>query len=168
MTTQRLPWTIIIALAVLWSCWLVGAFDAPESPKQSSSDTSTKVPAVSAPAAVPRELTPEQKAEQAAKKAKEDIENAKFYRDVAVVRQLKASMKNPASFELEEAIRMDDGTLCISYRARNSFNAVIPGEAVITKDRIYTTDKRSSFVAQYNKLCANKSGRNMRHIRVVL
>lgn len=75
-------------------------------------------------------------------------------------------MKNPASFDLEEAIRMDNDTPCISYRARNSFNAVIPGEAVITQDRIYTSDKRSSFVAQYNKLCTNKSGKNMRHIRM--
>ena len=165
MPTQRMPWPVIFALALLLSSWLVGAFDAPKSANQSSPDI--PVPAVSAPVA-PIELTPEQKAEQVAKKAKEDADNAKFARDVAAVRQLKSSMKNPASFDLEEAIRMDDGTLCVSYRARNSFNAVIPGEAVITKDRIYSSDKRSSFVAQYNKLCANKSGRNMRHIRAVL
>ena len=167
MTTQRLPWPIIFALALLLSSWLVGAFDASESAKQSSPDTPAQAPAVSPPVA-PIELTPEQKAEQAAKKAQEDIDNAKFFRDVSVVRQLKSSMKNPASFDLEDAIRMNDGTLCVYYRARNSFNAVIPGRSVITKDRIYTSDNRSSFTAQFNKLCANKSGRSMRSIRVVL
>ena len=162
MTTQRTPWTTIIGrlAAFLLVAWLLGTFGPRKSVDAPVPDVPTKQ--------TPVELTEEQKAEQAAKKAKDDIDNAKFYRDVAVVRQLKASMKNPASFELEEAIRMDDGTLCISYRARNSFNAVIPGEAVITKDRIYTSDNRSSFAAQNKKLCANKSGRNMIHIRVML
>ena len=58
------------------------------------------------------ELAPEQKAEQAARKAKEDVENARFARDVAVVRQLKSSLKNPASFDLEQATWMDEGSLC--------------------------------------------------------
>jgi hypothetical protein len=162
MTTQRTPWATIVGFTTALSlvAWFFGAFDPPK-PKLSPVPVAPEKP-------VHVELSPEQKAEQAARKAKEDIENAKFARDVAVVRQLKSSMKNPASFDLEEATRMDDGTLCVSYRARNSFNAVIPGEAVITKDRIYTSDNRSSFVAQYNKLCANKSGRNMRHIRAVL
>lgn len=160
MTTQRTPWATIVGFTTAFSlvAWFFGAFDPPKP---------VPVPVVPEKQ-IPVELTPEQKAEKAARKAEEDIENAKFARDVAVVRQLKSSMKNPASFDLEKAIRMDDGTLCLSYRARNSFNAIIPGEAVITKDRIYTSDNRSSFVAQYNKLCANKSGKVMRHIRWAL
>ena len=161
MTTQRPPWAVIAGLAFLLSGWLVGAFEPKPAPAPEPAPVVTEKQ-------IPAELTPEQKAEQAAKKAQEDIDNAKFYRDVGVVKQLKASMKNPASFELEEAIRMEDGTLCISYRARNSFNAVMPGHAVITKDRIYTSDNWSSFSAQNKKLCANKSGRNVRGIRLML
>lgn len=101
-------------------------------------------------------------------RARDEEENTKFARDVAAVRQLKSGMKNPASFDLVDATRMDDGTLCLSYRATNSFNAVVPGEAVITKDRIFTSDKRDRFATEYNKRCANKSGKRMRHIRVLL
>lgn len=157
---QQTPWATIIGFTSFFALigWLFGAFDPPKP---------ANAP-VAAALQTPVELTPEQKAEQAAKKAENDAENARFARDVAVVRQLKSSMKNPASFDLEDAIRMDDGTLCLSYRTTNSFNAVIFGEAVITKERIYTSDNRTSYVAQYKKLCANKAGKRMRHMRWAL
>ena len=62
---------------------------------------------------------------------------AKFQADVLAVRQLRANMKNPASFNLDTAIRLDDGTLCLSYRDTNSFNAIVPGRAIITKQRLF-------------------------------
>ena len=164
---QRTPWATIFGFTSLFCLigWLFGAFEPPAKavPTQPPA-METLAPAVSAPP----ELTPEQRAQRAAKKARDEEENLKFARDVVVVRQLKSSMKNPASFDLVGAIRMDDGTLCVTYRATNSFNAVIPGEAIITKDRIYTSDKRDRFVAEYNKRCANKSGKGMRHIRLML
>jgi hypothetical protein len=100
MTTQRTPWATIISFTTAFSlvAWFCGAFDPPK-----------PAPAPVVPKKeIPVELTPEQKAEKAARKAEEDIENAKFARDVAVVRQLRSSMKNPASFDLETAIRMDE------------------------------------------------------------
>ena len=60
MTVHRMPWRMIFAMAFLLSGWLVGAFDAPKSPNQSSPDTTPQAPAVPAPA-TPIELTPEQK-----------------------------------------------------------------------------------------------------------
>jgi hypothetical protein len=77
-------------------------------------------------------------------------------------------MKNPASFKLEQASRMKDGTLCLSYRATNSFNAIVPGRAVISKTTIATSDDESRFVPLWNKLCANKSGEDISYIRRAL
>lgn len=114
------------------------------------------------------ELTPEQKAEQAAKKAREAEESAEFARYVLAVRKLRAAMKNPASFNLESANRKDDGTLCVSYRATNSFNAIIPGRAVVTKTELIASDDRDRFVPVWNRLCANKPGTSVQEIRYLL
>lgn len=158
---QRTPWEAIIGFTGVFCliAWMLGVFEPPEA---------VTVPAPIVTVQAPIELTAEQKAEQAAKKVKDDAENIRFAQDVASVRQLKLSMKNPASFDLVDAIRMDDGTLCLTYRATNSFNAIMTGEAVITKDRILTSDSRSRFVAEHKKRCANKYGKGMRHIRWAL
>ena len=37
-------------------------------------------------------------------------------------------MKNPELFVLSTALEMDDGTLCVMYRATNSFDAIVPGK----------------------------------------
>jgi hypothetical protein len=87
--------------------------------------------------------TEEQKA--AAEKARIQWEYA-----VLAVDQLKQSMKNPANFTLDQVLRMNDGTLCIKYRATNSFNAIVPGYAVIRQNRISTEG--------WDRYCAGKSG----------
>lgn len=103
------------------------------------------------------EPTPAQKAEA-----------ARFARDVVAVRQLRSSMNNPNSFQLEEALRMDDGTLCLTYRATNAFNALMAGRAVIDAKRIITSDDRDRLTGVWNKLCANRSGADITHIRRAL
>lgn len=138
-----------------------------QTPYQSPNTVSKPAPPVDAPKPVV-ELTPQQKAEQAAKKARDDEENEKFARDVLAVRQLRSAMKNPASFSLEKVSRTDDGTLCVSYRATNSFNAVIPGQAVITKTEIVVSDDRDRFVPVWNRRCANKPSKNVDGIRYLL
>ncbi len=164
---QTTPWYLSVGIAASMIAFGGLFFDMFTLPKRAVTP-SAAVSAQIQPAPAPAPMTDEQKAERSAQKAKEDEENRKFARDVAVVRQLRSSMKNPASFDLETANRVDDGTLCVSYRATNSFNAIIPGEAVITKDKIYTSDNRERFVAEWNKRCANKSGKNLRHIRMML
>jgi len=120
------------------------------------------------PKTTPAELTAEQKAEEAAKKAKEAAAEAQWRVDVLAVRQLRSSMKNPDSFKLEEALRMDDGSLCLSYRASNSFNAIVPGQAVITRKAFVTSDTRERFAPVWNKHCAKKAGTVLTHMRHAL
>lgn len=43
--------------------------------------------------------------------------------------EIKSRSKNPDSFKLERAGITADETICISYRAANSFNAIVPGVA---------------------------------------
>jgi hypothetical protein len=106
--------------------------------------------------------------EAATIKAKKDAAELRATRDLVVVRQLRAGMNNPESFQLEEALRMDDGTLCVAYRARNGFNAVMAGRAVIDAKRIVTSDDRDRFSGMWNRLCANKSGVDMTYLRRLL
>jgi hypothetical protein len=97
--------------------------------------------------AIDKTTRPPQTEEQkiATEKARKQWEYA-----VLAVDQLKQSMKNPASFELEQVLRMDDGTLCIKYHATNSFNAIVPGYAIIRQNRISAEG--------WNRYCADKSG----------
>lgn len=101
------------------------------------------------------EPTPE---EREAKRKRDEI----FTKQVLAVRQLKAGMKNPDSFKLESAVVTDDGTLCVFYRATNSFNAVVPGYATIRKDRIYTGNE------QWSRHCAGKTGEDKTYLRQAL
>jgi hypothetical protein len=103
-------------------------------------------------AAAEAKKTPEQKAADAAREAE-------FQNVVARLRALKASTKNPASFELVSATLMSDGTLCAEYRGTNSFNAVVPGQTAITP---------AGTVVLWNKYCAGKSGRDFLYARQAL
>jgi hypothetical protein len=58
--------------------------------------------------------------------------NEKFQIAVRGAIALRESMKNPDSFKLERVVRMSDGSLCYTYRAANSFNAIIPGQAALS------------------------------------
>jgi len=98
------------------------------------------------------ELTPEQIKENAEKEAE-------FQKSVAMVRALKASMNNPASFTLVNAIKMTDKTLCVEYRATNAFNAVITEYKAI--------NEAGKFV-DWNARCGGKTGESMSHIRFAM
>jgi hypothetical protein len=90
------------------------------------------------------------------------ISEKHFQEVVRVAKSLKSSAKNPASFELASAFRTADGTLCLSYRATNSFNAVVPGYAAATKGRIETG------AAPWNSRCANKTGEDFSYARLAI
>lgn len=69
--------------------------------------------------------TPEQKAAEA--KAKED-EERRFKSARNAIRALQSTLKDPASLDIEAiGVTQGGGLTCISYRAKNSFNAVIKG-----------------------------------------
>lgn len=105
-------------------------------------------------AAVEAAKTPEQRAAEAAEKAKKE---ADFQFAVVAARALKASLKNPASFELVSAILVDGGgPLCLEYRGTNSYNAVITERAAI---------KRDYKIGKWALECSSKSGSDMKSIR---
>lgn len=71
-----------------------------------------------------------------------------------LIERLKGAMNNPDSFKVSKALYMDDGSLCVEYRATNGFGGVVPGYAVITPDiKLDTTFKA------WKKYCAGKAGR---------
>ncbi len=121
---------------------------------------------------VDAKLTPEERAardraQESMAKARQE-EERRFQLAVGFARTLKAGMKNPASFELTDAIRTADGTLCLQYRGTNSFNAVIPNYAVLTQDGRASNGSAGTVASLWNKHCAGKSGDDVTRIRHAL
>lgn len=85
-----------------------------------------------------------------------------------VAKTVKSSLKNPPSFELTDAILTDAGDFCMTYRATNSFNAPVPGYAVLTSDNKTAMGNAEVVRGLWNKHCASKSGKDMLHIRHAL
>ncbi len=73
---------------------------------------------------------------------------------------LKKSMKDPEAFELKSALVMPNGSACYEYRAKNSFGAMFPGNAVLTVDGKILIQERSGavFVKTWNKECTIAGG----------
>lgn len=84
-----------------------------------------------------------------AEKQAEAAASEKLGLDILRTKALKQSTKNPASFELVEAIRMDDQALCITYRGTNSFNAIV------TENKVLLQDGKTG---EWNKHCSGKTG----------
>ena len=111
--------------------------------------------------------TPAQKASEAAAvaaakiatEAAKERKEAEFQFGVLATKMVRASMKNPASFEFVEAGIVNKGALCLTYRATNSFNAVIT-------DHIAITRKLSK--GDWNKECGGKSMPSFDHIKYAI
>lgn len=73
---------------------------------------------------------------------------------LAAVRTLKQAVKNPDSFKLVSAVLVDNDVACIRYRATNSFNAIVPGHAVLSLPKKLS----SSDPSDWNSYCAEKTG----------
>jgi hypothetical protein len=83
---------------------------------------------------------------------------------VVALRALRASMHDPASFQIERVLQMSDGSLCVDYRARNAFNALRMGQAVIAPKASATTGD-ARFVELWNRHCGGRNGDDITHIR---
>lgn len=104
-------------------------------------------------AAVEAAKSPEQKASEAAivtKKARD------FLFSVEAAKLAKASLKNPDSFVLVTAGLINNGALCLVYRATNSFNAIVTENIAI---------RRNMTKGVWNRDCAGRSGADMSHIK---
>jgi hypothetical protein len=79
----------------------------------------------------------------AEQRAKDDeikrIREARFQTGLSIAIMLRESMKNPASFRLERTIRTEGGVFCYWFRATNSFNAIVPGQALSYSGRLHVT-----------------------------
>jgi hypothetical protein len=108
-----------------------------------------------------RHIENEQKAAAAAKAqvqadADKRVRQARFEEGSVYAVALKKGMKNPDSFKLESARRTGDGVFCFEYRAANSFNAIIPGKALVGAGKAATSDQ-AGFAALWNKFCTKPS-----------
>lgn len=94
---------------------------------------------------------PQKTAEQLAVEQKQEAE---FQRVVLVAKLVRRSAKDPDSFNLTYAGMTDKGAVCLEYRAKNSFNAVVPG-------RYVAAGKANGDTAElWNRHCANQSIRD--------
>jgi uncharacterized protein (UPF0254 family) len=109
----------------------------------------------------PAPTAAQQNPEDAAKRQKDE---ADFQAAVMLARALRDSMNNPASFKLEQAARMEDGSLCFSYRATNAFNAIMPGHAVHSGTRFLATGQKG-FETLWRQKCGGKAGVDITYIR---
>lgn len=100
---------------------------------------------------------PPKSAEQLEREHKQELA---FQLDLALVKMLRSTLKNPASFELVEAGRVDDRVLCVVYRGTNGFNAVITEMRAINRSNAATLD--------WNKACANKKADDVSRLRHAL
>ena len=89
-----------------------------------------------------------ERAKEAAFKSAKRMEAHDQMRAAALVRD---SLKNPASFSVVEALEMPGNSpaLCLTYRATNSFNAIVTEQIAVT-----STGIRSP----WDKACAGKRG----------
>lgn len=75
---------------------------------------------------------------------------------IALARDVRAELKNPASFDLHQAVIQLDGSVCMTYRGTNSFNAVVPAQAVRPqRGRQYWTSESNGadFRKQWGAAC---------------
>lgn len=103
-----------------------------------------------------RPASPPPTAEQLAAKAKED---ADINKALAAARVIKSSTKDPASFQLESFYYFPGGAVCVEFRGKNSFGAVVPGKGVFDGgQRILSNADGNKFVALWNEVCTKAGG----------
>lgn len=141
----RVVWAmaLLVGVASVWVLW------------QRDQDAKAKVEAIQ------QARSPLQQAAEAAATLRKERE---FQLAVRAAKILKASMKNPASFQLTDAVMTDDGVLCFEYRGTNSFNAVVPSYAVIPPGGEPAAGQLRDVAKAWNNHCANRQATSMMHI----
>lgn len=135
-------------------------------PEQRAAEIAKRDEAAKQAAAKAADTKAAEDAKQAAVAAKEDAVKLAKARALMSARALKQSMKDPDTFELKEVLFMDDGTACYTYRAKNSFNAMLRGQAVLTSNSknielLVEGHDGNKFVNAWNKGCAKKSSEDI-------
>lgn len=102
----------------------------------------------------------------AAEQAKKDATNRQQTAALAMASALKSALKDPDSFELKRLVVKDDGSGCYTYRARNSFNAMLQSSAVFVPtpgggQMLTETTDAKRFVTEWNKRCTKDGGEDI-------
>lgn len=99
------------------------------------------------------------KSQTPAEKAAEEKESARVSSAATFAVMLKRSMRDPDSFNLNSVLIIDKtGAICYEYRARNGFNGLNVGQAVLSPRGTFKTSEMSGFSPIWNKECAHKTG----------
>jgi hypothetical protein len=79
---------------------------------------------------------------------------------IAAGRVLKHGAKDPSSFKMESFLIFPGGAACYEYRAKNSFGAVVPAQAVFTPPAALETSEHDhkKFVKAWNATCTRSGG----------
>lgn len=112
-----------------------------------------------APAAPQKAAAPPSAPSQATLKADAEMRAA-----IAAAKAIKAGTKNPASFQLDIFLIYPGGVTCYEYRGTNSFNALVPAQAVFNPagPSILTSDRDGNkLVKAWNTLCTQHGGREL-------
>jgi hypothetical protein len=78
----------------------------------------------------------------------------KYYEGIVF---LKKNMKDPSSFEVDEAYALPNMTICYKYRAKNSFGALDVGYAILVNDTVFVREKMQpkAFEQKLKEECKN-------------
>lgn len=145
----KMAWAAFVLTSLIFIAWGLSDKGPPRPTTMPSTETKT---APKSPAPTAAEIASEQE----------------FQRAVMLTRRLRDSMKNPASFQLESAIKMADGSLCLTYRATNSFNAIVLGRTVVTAAGAAASNDGALFPKLWNQHCGNKTGSDITYLRRAL
>jgi hypothetical protein len=135
-----------------------------ERERREAIDRIAKAQAEAKAAAISAKLKAEKAEADAKEKARKQVEEEHFQAGVRVALVLRESMKNPDSFNLESVTRTHEGSMCFNYRATNSFNAIIPGQAVIPFSGSAASTGDAQFISKWNKFCANKPAKTLENV----
>lgn len=99
---------------------------------------------------------PPQKPKTAAEEARDQARGMA----IEATKQLRDAMNDPASFQLDQALFMDDNSACYLYRARNGFNALRQSTAVFTGTQVLIPGSKG-YNAAWNRHCEGRHGEDV-------
>ena len=100
-----------------------------------------------------------QRAEARAAKNKAKLEEeVAFQKALILARAVKHDAKDPQSVDFSKAFVTEDGTVALTFRAKNSFGALVINYAVLTKDGKAGVGPEEKIAPLWNKYATNKRG----------
>ena len=108
-------------------------------------------------AALEAAKSPQQRADEAAAKQRDD---SNLQSALKIARVLKRKVKDPESFKLTSLLLFDSGEACFEYTAKNAFGGTVQAKAVSDgKSKILGSESDGNqFVAAWNKTCTHAGG----------